>query len=377
MWLAGRGFGKTRTAVEDSWWDCWRYPSIRYGVICATSNDTRKTAFDGESGILACIPHELIENYNRSLLELRLINGSLIQGFSAEEPDRLRGPQFHKAWADELASWRYPQETWDMLMFCLRLGEDTTINITTTPKPTKLLKELINSRNSYVISGSTFENEKNLSKIQLIALKDRYEGTRLGRQELYAEFLDDVEGALWTLALLEHSHKPIDVKDYERIVVAIDPAVSANKNSDETGICVASLSTCGKFIVLEDASGRYTPTEWAELAVKLYYKYSADCIVGEVNNGGDLVESNVRTFDKNINFKQVRATRGKIKRAEPIAALYEQHKVFHIKYFDKLEEQMTMYTGKETEDSPDRLDALVWALTELNENSTTLRIRMV
>lgn len=370
IWLAGRGFGKTRTAVEDMWWDCWINPGIRYAVVCATLSDTRKTAFDGESGLTACCPYELIEDYNKALLEIKLINGSIIQGYTAEEPQRLRGPQFHRAWADELAAWRYSQETWDMLQFCLRLGNKPKVNITTTPKPIKLLKYLVSSEKSLLIKGSTFDNSDNLADAQLEALRERYQGTRLGRQELEGEILEDIEGALWNLSLLEHAHNlSKNVFDYDRVVIAIDPAVSCNEDSSETGIVVAAKMVNGKYLVIEDASGIYTPNEWGELAVKLYDKYQADCVVGEVNNGGDLVENNVRTHDPNINFKQVRATRGKVKRAEPIAALYEQHKVVHLKYFDDLETQMTEYTGIKTDESPDRLDALVWALTELSNKT--------
>ena len=377
LWLAGRGFGKTRTAVEDLWWDCWTNEKIRYGVVCATANDTRKTAFDGESGIIARCPPEIIEYYNKSLLEIKLINGSIIQGFTADEPSRLRGAQFHRAWIDELATWRYQRESWDMLMFCLRLGDRTKLNITTTPQPTLLIKELIKRDDINIYKGSTFDNKENLSKQQLDILIERYENTRIGRQELYAEVLEDIEGALWSYDMLDRARKSRRVSDYKRVVIAIDPAVSNNKNSDETGIIVCAKDTLDNYIILDDKSGSYSPSEWANVAINLYRKYNADVIIGEVNNGGDLIESNIRNIDNNINFKQVRATRGKVIRAEPISALYEQDKVYHITRFAELEEQMTSFTGDSKQSSPDRLDALVWGLTHLSEKNTEIFVSMI
>lgn len=355
----------TRVAVEDCWWDCWCKPNVRYGVVCATASDTRKTAFDGESGLISRIPPEIIENYNKSLLEIRLTNGSLIQGFSADEPNRLRGPQFHFVWVDELAAWRYMNEAWDMLMFCLRLGDETKINITTTPKPVSLLKELVKDKDSNVIRGSTFENAANLSKIQLKKLKEKYEGTRIGRQELYAEILEDVEGALWNNKMIEEA-QGLEMEDCYRICVAIDPAISSNTSSNETGIVV-----CGKgntrYGVLDDVSGVYTPNEWASKAIHAYDKWNADFIVAEVNQGGDMVESIIKNKRANIKVKKVHATKGKYKRAEPIAALYEQSMVYHLSIFDKLNAQLTTYVpGIDTDTSPDRMDALVWGLTELS-----------
>ena len=188
-------------------------------------------------------------------------------------------------------------------------------------------------------------------------------------------WLSEVDGALWSFEMLNMARNIPIIGDYVRVVVAVDPAVTAKANSSETGIMVGAVGTSGKFLVIEDASGIYTPNEWANKVINLYYKYSADCVVGEVNNGGDLIETNVTSIDKNINFTQVRATRGKIKRAEPVSALYEQGRVFHLKRFSELEEQMTSFTGVDGDKSPDRLDALVWLLTELMTDNNIAGIR--
>ena len=294
-------------------------------------------------------------------------NGSKIMGYAAIEPDRLRGSQFHRAWADELAAWRYP-EAFDQLMFGLRLGDKPQCVVTTTPKPSKMLKDLIAREDVCVTTGNTFENEDNLADTALAMLKERYEGTSLGRQELYAEIIEDFEGALWSNKMIEEGRlNENEERDLKQIIVAIDPAVTANENSDETGIIVAGKDYNDRFYVLEDVSGVYTPDKWGRKAIDCYYEWQADRIVAEVNNGGDLVERLLRSIDPHIPYRSVRATRGKLTRAEPISALYEQKRVHHVGYFSELESQMCSYTG-ETKPSPDRLDALVWAMTELSKS---------
>jgi predicted phage terminase large subunit-like protein len=307
--------------------------------------------------------------------EITLFNGSKIIGYAAINPDRLRGPQFHRAWCDELAAWRYP-EAFDQLMFGLRLGENPKCVITTTPKPTEIIKQLMQRKDVHLTTGNTFENEENLSGSALSMLKERYEGTNLGRQELFAELLDDVEGALWNNKMIEKTRINLEEeRDLKQIIVAIDPAVTANETSDETGIVVVGKDFNNYYYVLEDLSGRYSADKWARIAINAFYDWGADRIVAEVNNGGDLVERLIRTHDTNIPYRSVRATRGKITRAEPISALYEQGKVFHLGIFPELESQMCSYTG-DKQNSPDRLDALVWGLSELSKSSGNVNWRI-
>lgn len=370
--LAGRGWGKTRTGATDAALYALRHPEVQVAVVTPTFGDLRRVAFEGVSGILKQIPHGCLmegrgQGYNSSGMTIRLYNGSQIMGYSATEPDRLRGPQFHRAWCDELAAWRYP-ETFDQLMFALRLGDKPRCVITTTPRPTAIIKRLIDRDDTKVTKGSTFDNAANLAASALEMLKAKYEGTTLGRQELYAEIVDDIEGALWSPGMIEVGRLPKEEgREFSQIVVAIDPAVTANKTSDETGIIIAGKDRNEQFYVLDDISGRLTADQWGRAAVRAYYEWQADRIVAEVNNGGDLVERLLRTIDGNIPYRSVRASRGKMIRAEPIAALYEQHRVHHIGYFQDLETQMCTYTG-DTRASPDRLDALVWALAELSRS---------
>jgi phage terminase large subunit-like protein len=363
--IAGRGWGKTRTGAEDAAWAGLSNPGWRIAVVAPTSADARDTCIEGDSGLLNVLPREAVQTWNRSLGELILINGARYKTFSADEPERLRGPQHHRAWADELAAWRYP-EAWDQLMFGLRLGDHPQAVVTTTPKPTPLVKSLVAAPTSRVTRGSTFDNAANLAPSALAMLREKYEGTRLGRQELEAEILGDLPGALWSMSGLD-AYRLRGQPDVERIVVAVDPAVTATEASDYHGIIVAGLADDKSGVVLEDASLQGTPNEWARRAVSLYRSWEADAIVIEVNQGGDMVAHTIRTIDPNVKIKEVRASRGKHVRAEPIAALYEQGRVAHIGSFPELESQMTQMTvnGYEGEGSPDRVDALVWALTDL------------
>ena len=372
--LAGRGWGKTRTGAQDIALYALRNKNVNCAVVAPTAGDLRRVCFGGQSGLLSIIPKDCYlssksqKGYSSSVSEIRLFNGSKITGYAAQEPDRLRGPQFHRAWCDELAAWRYP-EAFDQLMFGLRLGENPQCVITTTPKPTKIIKELIERDDVQVTSGSTFENEENLAESALTMLRDKYEGTTLGRQELYAEVIETIDGALWNQEMIERTRisKETD-KELSKIIVAIDPAVTSNKNSDETGIIVVGKDYSNNFYVLEDCSGRHSAEKWGTIAVNLYHDWDANYIVAETNNGGDLVERLIRNIDTRVPFRSVRATRGKILRAEPISSLYEQNRVKHLGVFPELEQQMCSYTG-ETNTSPDRLDALVWGLTELSKST--------
>jgi predicted phage terminase large subunit-like protein len=349
------------------------HPKSICAVVAPTFGDIRRVCFGGESGILANLPKECLlegrgQGYNSSAQEIRLWNGSKIMGFSATEPDRLRGPQFHRAWCDEIAAWQYP-DAFDQLMFGLRLGDDPRCVITTTPKPVDLIRRLVARKHSVITRGSTFDNAANLAASALHEMKEKYEGTRLGRQELYADILDDTEGALWSYSMIAGNRATTEqMGTLNRIVVAIDPSVTNHEDSDETGIVVAGRSDNGHYYVLEDGSQKASPDTWARKAVELYYIHRADRIIAETNNGGDLVERVIRTVDMNVSYSSVHASRGKMVRAEPIAALYEQKKVHHVGEFKELEDQLISYTPN-SKKSPDRLDALVWALTELSAST--------
>lgn len=361
MWLilAGRGWGKTRTGAE---WVRQTVKDYRYvNLIAATADDARDIMIEGESGILSICPPGERPNYITSKRRLEWPNGATSLIFTADEPERLRGKQHMALWADEIAAWRYP-EAWDQAMLGLRLGDNPRAVATTTPRPVRIVRELLASPTTATTRGSTYENRENLAPAFLAQIVSKYEGTRMGRQELNAELLDDVEGALWTRAMITLAKQPLP--DMRRIVVAIDPAVTSGEDSDETGIVVAGLGVDGKGYVLADRSCRLSPDGWAKRAVQSFHEYAADRVVAETNNGGDLVEQVIRTVAPKIPFTKVHASRGKRTRAEPVAALYEQGKVLHAAAFPDLEDQLCGWTP-ESGESPDRLDALVWALSTL------------
>lgn len=358
--LAGRGFGKTRTGAE---W-CRKLATEHRGTIIAvvapTFADARDTCVEGPAGLLSVIPKCLVEKWNRSMGELQLSNGSRFKLFSAEEPERLRGPQHHFAWCDELAAWPQP-ETWDQLMFGLRLGSHPRVVATTTPKPTKLVRDLVGRKDVHVTKGNTFDNAANLAPAALEQLRARYEGTRLGRQELYAEILEDVEGALWSREMLDDNRVAV-APDLVRVVVAVDPA---GGGTAETGIVVAGVGRDGHGYVIADVSVRGTPNEWARRVADAFHGFEADRVVAEKNFGGDMVEATLRMADRNLPVKLLTASRAKVPRAEPVAALYEQGRVHHVGLFHQLEDQMCTWEPDSGQASPDRMDALVWAISEL------------
>jgi phage terminase large subunit-like protein len=362
-WLlkSGRGFGKTRSGAEfvRSMIESGRAKYV--ALVAPTAADARDVMAEGESGLMNICPPWNRPTYEPSKRRITWPNGARATLYSADEPDRLRGPQHDLAWCDEVSSWRYP-EAWDMLMFGLRLGDDPRVVVTTTPKPNKITKDLVKDPNTIITSGSTYENRANLAPAFLEQIVAKYEGTRLGRQELYGELLSDVEGALWSWDLIEASRSKAP-KQYRRIVVAIDPAVTSEEGSDETGIIVAGIDQAGVGYIIEDLSTKASPNEWAKRAIEAYHRHKADRIVAEVNQGGDMVESIIRHLDHGISYKAVHAAKGKYVRAEPVAALYEQQKVKHIGAFPALEDQLCNWVQGES--SPDRLDALVWAITEL------------
>lgn len=375
--LAGRGFGKTRTGAE---WVREQVKSgvMRVGLIAPTASDARDVMVEGESGLLAvCWEGDRAPNgeplgrpaYEPSKRRLTWQNGAVATMFSAEEPERLRGPQHEVLWCDELAAWKYLRETWDMAMFGLRLGSNPRTCITTTPKPSAVLREIIKDERTAVTRGSTFDNAGNLAPTFLRAIRDKYEGTRLGRQELNAELLDDVPGALWTRDMIDAARKNVVVPDMQRIVVAIDPSGTAGESDDgdSIGIVVAGKGVDGLGYILADRSCKLSPDGWGRRAVAAYHEFGADRIIAERNYGGAMVEHVIKTVDKNVAYTEVVASRGKVVRAEPIAALYEQGRVKHHGDLDLLEDQMCAMTGTGYlgDGSPDRVDAGVWALTEL------------
>jgi phage terminase large subunit-like protein len=372
--LAGRGFGKSRTGAEWVREKVETKQAGRLALIGPTTADVRDVMVEGDSGILARSPKHFRPEWKPSKRRLTWPNGAIATTYSADKPDRLRGPQHDGAWADEAAVWRYGPEAWDMLMFGLRLGNNPQVVVTTTPKPVKLIRELLarKGQDVEVTHGTTYENRSNLAEQFLKTIITRYEGTRLGRQELLAELLEDVPGALWQRLRIEEL-RVLVIPQLTRIVVAIDPAASSQEKSDETGIIVAGIGEDGHGYVLNDLSGRYTPTEWAKKAIAAYRLYKADRIVAEINNGGEMVEATLRSIDADIPYRGVHASRGKAIRAEPISALYEQGKVHHVGTLALLEDQQCAFTidfdRKTMGYSPDRLDALVWALTELMGSS--------
>ena len=361
--LAGRGFGKTRTGAEWVKETALLNPGWRFAIVAPTFADARDTCIEGDSGLLGITPPELVSTWNRSMGEFHFANGSQCKLFSADEPDRMRGPQHHAAWTDELAAWRY-RDAWDQLLFGLRLGVNPQVVVTTTPRPVPLVRELLADPRTVVTRGSTFDNAANLAPSALAALRAKYEGTRLGRQELEAEMLEDVPGALWSRSMIEDAQVTA-VPSMRRIVVAIDPAISSDEGSDETGIVVAGVGVDGLAYVMADLSLKGSPDEWARVAVTAYTARGADRIVAEANQGGAMVSHTIRTVDPMAAIKLVHASKGKLARAEPVAALYEQGRVKHTFRSAKLEDQMTTYAPGMEKKSPDRMDALVWAITEL------------
>jgi len=359
--LGGRGSGKTRAGAEWIRMMVETGKAKRISLVGATAADARDVMVEGESGILNVSPPWNRPDYEPSKRRLTWKNGAIGTLFSADEPARLRGPQADAAWCDELAFWRYP-EAWDNLLLGLRLGEDPRCVVTTTPRPSRLVKDLLKRESTHVLRSTTFDNEANLAAEFITDILERYDGTRLGRQELYAELLTDTEGALWTRDVIEN-FRVETAPPLKRIVVAVDPAVSAGEGSNHTGIVAAGVAEGGHAYILEDASVKASPGQWAARVVECFEKFRADRIVAESNQGGEMVRHTIATVNPRVPVKLVHATRGKFTRAEPVAALYEQGKVHHVSGLEKLEDQLCTWTIDEP--SPDRLDALVWAVSEL------------
>lgn len=401
MRMAGRGEGKTRSGAE------WIIEKARHSktgrlfLVAPTFTDARDTMVEGESGILACSPRDFMPEFQAARWRLVWPNGVRAKVFSAEKPNRLRGPQHEAGWIDEVAAFQYPTEVYDMVMFGLRIGENPQCMITTTPKPIELLvklmkdallctdlrvapadSELLQRSISVVVSvGTSYENRANLAESWFSDIVSQYEGTRLGDQELMGVLLTDVPGALWSGETLERNriklmrdnkvitvHEAISLKmlpDFERIVVAVDPPATSKNTSAEAGITVGARGVNKHGYLLADRSGRMKPEQWARAAVEAFHEFGADKIVAEANNGGEMVEHTIKTVDASVPVKLVHATRGKVVRAEPIAALDSQGKIHHVGTFGALESQMTTWTPDSGLASPDRYDSRVWLFTEL------------
>lgn len=361
--LAGRGFGKTRTGAESVRHLIETNQARHIGLIGQSLVEAASVMVLGESGLMNVFPPHERPIFKSGQQKIFFKNGAVATLFGGNSPERLRGPQFDLVWIDEFAKFKNPEELFDQMMMGLRLGTSPKCLITTTPRPSSLLEKIMKDPKTVITRGSTFDNADNLAASYIAQMKSTYAATRLGAQELYAEILTEREGALWNRSLIRYQ-TPID-ENWRRIVIAIDPATTHHEQSDETGIMVVGLHDDGFVYVLEDLSGRLPPTEWGTRVTEAYWRYKADRVVAEVNKGGDLVERVVKSIDPHVAYKAVRATRGKVVRAEPIASLYEQGKVFHIRPLTLLETQICEYIPNRTAKSPDRMDALVWAITDL------------
>ena len=376
--LGGRGAGKTRAGAE---WVRSRVegsrpadpgPARRVALIGETYDQAREVMVFGDSGLLACSPPDRRPVWEAGRRRLVWPNGAVAQVFSAQDPEALRGPQFDAAWADELAKWKKGEDAWDMLQFALRLGDRPQQCVTTTPRDVGVLKRLLARDSTVVTQAATEANAANLAASFLEEVRRRYDGTRLGRQELDGVLVEEVEGSLWPAPLLARAREAT-APECARIVVAVDPPVTSGAAADSCGIVVAGADMSGppsawRAVVLEDASvAGASPTGWAEAAVAAFHRHGADRLVAEVNQGGELVADVIRQVDPMVPYRAVRASRGKAARAEPVAALYEQGRVAHRPGLTQLEDQMARMTvrGYLGRGSPDRLDALVWALTDL------------
>ncbi|MDR1233896.1 MAG: terminase family protein [Holosporales bacterium] len=381
MILAGRGFGKTRTGAESimALINSGKYKRI--AIVGSTIKEAKNIMVEGQSGLLSTTiatrmfknsedgiedPNIMKFKYYSSKQQIVWDNGAKAYLFGGNDYDALRGYQFDLVWIDEFAKFREPEMLWEQILFTLRLGDDPRCIMTTTPRAIQILKDLSVDGDTHLTYGSTFENSANLSARFIQNMEVKYMSTKMGRQELYGELIFDKENTIWKKE--DIIYRKINRDCISRIVIGVDPAVSCNENSDETGIIVAGMGYDDKIYVLDDLSGKYKPPEWAKIVCRAYKDYDASHIIAETNNGGDLVKEMLTTIYPNIPFKATRAIKGKLSRAEPISLLYESKRIFHIREFYELEKQMCglSYDDK-IKDSPDRVDALVWTISDLKE----------
>lgn len=383
--LAGRGFGKTRTGAENVMNLILSNKYKHIALIGESIKEAMQIMVEGISGLLSTatfqnykdnsnckkLPkqkplHKINNNVYKIMKNKILFNNDVtIYVFGGNRPNSLRGYQFDLVWIDEFAKFKRPEDLWDQVMFSLRLGNAPKCIVTTTPKPLQILKQIADDPDTHLTTGSTFENADNLSKRFINVVQNNYKNTQLGRQELYGELILEKERPLWKRENIRYNKINMDLIDY--VVIGVDPAVTNSKNSDETGIIVAGLGLDKKIYIINDLSGKYTGTEWAKKVVRASIDYKASYVVVETNNGGDLVIENLRSIDSNLPIRKVHAVKGKVSRAEPISILYETDRVFHFSHFNELEKQMCdlSYDDENCTKSPDRVDALVWAVSEL------------
>jgi phage terminase large subunit-like protein len=370
--LGGRGAGKTRMGAE------WirslerdRPGPQRFALVSETYADGREVMIDGQSGLLHLGPPARRPRYEASRRRLVWPSGAVAYCFSSEDPDGLRGHEFSAAWSDELCKWKHAEETWSNLQLALRLGDQPRQMVTTTPRPTRLLKRLMKTPGAVISRATTYANAENLPRAFLAEIAAAFEGSALGRQELLGEIVEDRAGALWSWDMIEAARISVPAgfhASLDRIVVAVDPPATSGEGADECGVIVAGLlhgAETTAFVLADRSAGGLKPLEWAARAVAAYREFAADRIIVETNQGGEMAREIIRQIDPSVPVREARATRGKTQRAEPVAALYEQGRVRHAGAFPKLEDQMTQFAGLKGEKSPDRLDALVWALTDL------------
>lgn len=394
MLMTGRGYGKTRAGGEYVKHRMMSEDGHRVACIVPTFAVGRDVCVEGESGLVGggadrgLFPPGTVKNWNRSIGELTLHNGSMLKIFGTDkrkDAEGLRGFQCHTAWFEELGTQVYGDVAWDMLTFALRLGDDPRVVITTTPRPIPIVRQLVKDDQVRVVGGSTYDNAANLAPAMLARIKAQYEGTTLGEQEIAGVLLDGAKGALWTHEMIRVDH---DVPRLVRVVVAVDPAGTAKRTSDLTGIVVVGLDEIGRCWVLDDRSGRYSPEEWRRQAIAAYDDHQADAVVAETNFGADMVKAVMRGGDRRVPLVTVNASRGKELRAQPVVSLYEQARVIHAGTFGDLVQQMTDWVppGRFDEEgdpiepsgySPDRMDALVWAVTELCVKPQQRKVRAV
>lgn len=383
IWLlmGGRGSGKTRTGAEWVREQVASHGKTRIALVAPTFNDAREVMLEGESGLCNIGYKAERPKFIASRRRLEWPNGAVGHVYTAEDPDGLRGPQFDAAWADEFCAWSYPDETLSNLRLALRLGDDPRLVITTTPKPIAALKTLMKASGLLMTQGRTMDNADYLAPTFMSAMDEAYGGTRLGRQELSGEFIEDLPGALWTRDMLERAFTP-KAPEMSKIILAIDPPVTSGTRSDACGLVVAGVAGTGraaKAYILHDGSvqGR-SPEGWAKAAIKLAQGWEVDYVLAEVNQGGEMVGSVLRMFDSHIPIRTVHASRSKVARAEPVAALYEQGRVMHCRRFTELEDELAAMGTETLRKSPDRADALVWAVSELLLKSRAMpRIRQL